>query len=84
MINNKQFIQKLTLLTVVNKAQFNKDVTNFNNMKGRKERNVLFNDTLNTFNVQLYGIGYVVKDHGRKEMFYLTTHSTHFIYNYMA
>ena len=31
----------------------------------------------------------MVKDHsdgerGRKEMFYLTTHSTHFIYSYMA
>ena len=31
----------------------------------------------------------MVKDHsdserGRKEMFYLTTHSTHFIYGYMA
>ena len=39
----------------------------------RKEGNVLFNDTLNTF---------MVKDHsdserGRKEMFYLMTHSTH-------
>ena len=25
-----------------------------------------------------------VSDQGRKEMFYLTTHSTHFIYGYMA
>ena len=39
-----------------------------------KEGNVLFNDALNTFYLQLYG---------RKEMFYLTTHSTHFIYSYM-
>ena len=23
-------------------------------------------------------------EHGRKEMFYLTTHSTHFIYGHMA
>ena len=29
----------------------------------------LFNDALNTFYLRLYG---------RKEMFYLTTHSTHF------
>ena len=36
--------------------------------------NVLFNDTLNTFNLQ----------EGRQEMFYLTTHSTHFIYGYMV
>ena len=39
-----------------------------------KEGNVLFNDALNTFYLRLYG---------RKEMFYLTTHSTHFIYGYM-
>ena len=41
-----------------------------------EEGNVLFNDTLNTFHLRLYG--------GRKkEMFYLMTHSTHFIYGYM-
>ena len=40
------------------------------NTEGRKEgRNVLFNDALNTFYLWLYG---------RKEMFYLMTHSTHF------
>ena len=56
----------------------------------RKEVNVLFNDALNTFYLRLYGVKYMVKDHsdsekeGRKEMFYLTTHSTHFIYGYMA
>ena len=43
--------------------------------KGRKEGNVLFNDALNTFYLQLYG---------RKEMFCLMMHSTHFIYGYMA
>ena len=56
---------------------------------GRKEGNVLFNDALNTFYLRLYGVMRMVKDHsdreeGRKEMFYLTTHSTHFIYGYMA
>ena len=30
------------------------------------------------------GWGDVGVDRGRKEMFYLTTHSTHFIYGYMA
>ena len=54
----------------------------------RKEGNVLFNDTLNTFYLRLYGVRHVEKDHtdserGRKEMFYLMTHSTHFIYGYM-
>ena len=41
------------------------------------------------FILRLYGIGHMVKDHSdseraRKEMFYLTTHSTHFIYGYIA
>ena len=34
----------------------------FGGMK-RKEENVLFNDTLNTFYLWLYGIGHMVKDH---------------------
>ena len=41
-----------------------------------RERNVLFNDALNTFYLRLYG--------REREMFYLTTHSTQFIYGYMA
>ena len=60
-----------------------------------KERNGLFNNTLNTFHLRLYGTKEMVyfttySTHfiygymeGRKEMFYLTTHSTHFIYGYM-
>ena len=48
-----------------------------------KEGNVLFNDALNTFYLRLYGVGHIVKE-GRKEMFYLTMHSTRFIYGYMA
>ena len=43
---------------------------------GERERNVLFNDALNTFYLRLYG--------REREMFYLTTHSTHFIYGYMG
>ena len=58
-------------------------------MEGRKEGTVLFNDVLNTFYLRLYGVRHMVKDHsdserGEREMFYLTTHSTHFIYGYMA
>ena len=34
---------------------------------GRKEGNVLFNDTLNTFYLQLYGFKYMVKDHSDSE-----------------
>ena len=29
----------------------------------RKEGSVLFNDTLNTFDLQLHGVGYMVSDH---------------------
>ena len=54
----------------------------------KRERNVLFNDALNTFYLWLYGVRHMVKDHSdserEREMFYLTTHSTHFIYGYMA
>ena len=35
-----------------------------------KEGNVLFNDALNTFYLQIYG----------RKYFYVTTYSTHFIY----
>ena len=67
------------------------DYSDSERKEGRKEGNVLFNDALNTFYLRLYGVGHMVKDYsdrerkeGRKEMFYLTTHSTHFIYGYMA
>ena len=53
-----------------------------------RERNVLFNNALNTFCLRLYGVRHMVKDHSdnerEREMFYLTTHSTHFVYGYMA
>ena len=32
-----------------------------------RERNVLFNDTLNTFYLRLYGIRHMVKDHSDSE-----------------
>ena len=32
-----------------------------------RERNVLFNNTLNTFYIRLYGIGHMVKDHSDSE-----------------
>ena len=33
-------------------------------------RNVLFNDTLNTFYLRLYGVGHMVKDHSDSYMGY--------------
>ena len=35
--------------------------------KGRKEGNVLFNDTLNIFYLRLYGVRHMVKDHSDSE-----------------
>ena len=35
--------------------------------KYRKERNVLFNDALNTFYLRLYGVRHMVKDHSDSE-----------------
>ena len=46
----------------------------------RKEGNVLFNDALKHI---LFTVIWR-QTYGRKEMFYLTMHSTHFIYGYMA
>ena len=36
-------------------------------LEGRKEGNVLFNDALNTFYLQLYDIRHIVKDHSDSE-----------------
>ena len=35
------------------------------------EGNVLFNDALNTFYLQLYGVGHMVKDHSDKNISFL-------------
>ena len=40
---------------------------NNSNLEGRKEGNVLFNDTLNTFYLWLYGVRHMVKDHSDSE-----------------
>ena len=37
------------------------------NSERERERNVLFNDALNTFYLQLYGIRHMVKDHSDSE-----------------
>ena len=34
---------------------------------GERERNVLFNDVLNTFYLRLYGVRHIVKDHSDSE-----------------
>ena len=37
---------------------------------GRKDGNVLFNNALNTFYLQLYGVRHIVKDHSDSEIGY--------------
>ena len=37
------------------------------NKSGMRERNVLFNNTLNTFYLRLYGVTHMVKDHSDSE-----------------
>ena len=73
--------EKLDKQRNVMRRQRSEGSTSIHRGKG-KERNALFNDELNTFYLRLYGAGHMVKE--RKEMLYLTTHSTHFIYGYMA
>ena len=36
--------------------------TSLDGKEGRKEGNVLFNDALNTFLIQLYGVGHMIKE----------------------
>ena len=43
----------------------NLDVHNVSNLE--RERNVLFNDALNTFYLRLYGVRHMVKDHSDSE-----------------
>ena len=76
-------------LAIYNEYHEHDDGAGFDQIK--KEGYVLFNEALNTFYLQLCRIGHMIKVHsdskreeGRKEMFYFTTHSTHFIYTYMA
>ena len=55
-------------------------------MEGRRKGNVLFNDALNTFYLQLYGVRHMVKDYSDSEKGNpLPPHRLLFpIYSYMA
>ena len=52
-------------------------------LDGRKKGDVIFNDAHNTFYLRLYGVRHMVKE-GEREMFYLTSHTIHFNYGYIA
>ena len=55
------------MLTVYNINGLQSTTLMVNCLLGRKEGNVLFNDTLNTFYLQLYGVRHMVKDHSDSE-----------------
>ena len=40
---------------------------NWSYRTNERERNVLFNDALNTFYLRLYGFGHMIKDHSDSE-----------------
>ena len=42
-------------------------LSSLNAMSRERERNVLFNDALNTFYLRLYGVRHMVKDHSDSE-----------------
>ena len=48
-------------------------------MERERERNVLFNDALNTFYLRLYGVRHMVKDHSNNEK---ETRCRHIGYSY--
>ena len=45
----------------------NDNRTLYTEIKRERERNVLFNDALNTFYLRLYGVRHMVKDHSDSE-----------------
>ena len=49
-------------------------------VKGRKERNVIFNDALNPIYLRLYGVRHMVKDHSDSER--EETHCRHVSYSF--
>ena len=53
--------------------------THFIMIYGRKEGNVLFNNTLNTFYLRLYGVRHMVKDHSDSERETRCRHIGYFI-----
>ena len=56
-------LKKKKKLILCEPNQFNVLIVEING----RERNVLFNDALNTFYLQLYGVRHMVKDHSDSE-----------------
>ena len=51
----------------VNNLSIFKNISSSAALRGMEEGNVLFNDTLNTFYLRLYGVGQMVKNHSDNE-----------------
>ena len=63
-INDLYYRDNILAAHVVMAVVFAFQMTTPGHMEGR---NVLFNDTLNTFYLRLYGVGHMVKDHSDSE-----------------
>ena len=60
------------------------EVNERGNLTGQRYRDEVLRPVVEPFLRQQPRGTLLQQDKGRKEMFYLTTHSTHFIYGYMA
>ena len=58
---------KKIMFTFANVKYTFANVQYVHNQKQGREGNILFNDTLNTFYLRLYGIRHIVKDHSDSE-----------------
>ena len=68
--NHEGCIQKTSMIhvhqTKIPWREYTENIIQQNSMEGvqrERERNVLFNDALNTFYLRLYGVRHMVKDH---------------------
>ena len=60
--NNRTLVKVHSKLEIMDKTK-----RQLTGQFGRKEGNVLFNDTLNRFYLRLYGVRHMVKDHSDSE-----------------
>ena len=69
MIENNDYIlrQGREEMSYVTTQNFKSKVKHIFNGNTERERNVLFNDALNTFYLRLYGVRHMVKDHSDSE-----------------
>ena len=60
-----KYIVSVKLKEIISQSELSKVTTT--NITRNRNRNVLFNDALNTFYLRLYGVRHMVKDHSDSE-----------------